>query len=69
MTNFGRKVAYQSTRNFLCAQIAYTKEKISWYNENEKSDYLDDRKEELKAYQIMLLILTENQKKIRDNDL
>ena len=67
MTNFGRKVAYQTVRNYICSQIAYTKEKISWYSDDEISDYVDDRKEELKAYQKMLQILTDNQAKIRED--
>ena len=66
MTNFGRQVAYHSTKNFICAQIAYTKEKLSWYGDDKISDYADDRREELKAYNKILEILTENQKKIRE---
>ena len=67
MTNFGRKMAYQNVRNYICSQIAYTKEKLSWYSDEEVSDYADDRKEELIAYKKILNILTDNQSKIRED--
>ena len=67
MTNFGRKMAYQNVRNYICSQIAYTKENLSWYSDEEVSDYADDRKEELIAYKKILNILTDNQSKIRED--
>ena len=67
MTNFGRKMAYQTVRNFICAQCAYSREKLSFYSDDEISDYADDKKEELKAYKAMLEILTENYKRIRED--
>ena len=64
MTNFGRKVAYQSTRNFLCAQIAYIKEKLPMYAESEISGCTDELNESLEVYVKILEILRENRKKI-----
>ena len=58
--------SYSNVRNFVCAQIAYTKEKIaSWeYNKELEYDYLQDRKEELDCYIKILNILTDNKKKL-----
>lgn len=58
--------AYSNVRNFVCAQIAYTKEKIASceYNKALEFDYLQDRKEELECYNNILNILTDNKKKL-----
>ena len=58
--------AYSNIRNLICAQIAYTKEKIAIanYDKSEEHEYLQDRKEELECYKQILNILTDNKKKL-----
>lgn len=67
MTNLARKYAYVNAKNYINAQIAYTKEKIQDFSNVQDTDYIDDRQEELKAYKIMLNLLSDNMKKIIGN--
>lgn len=62
--------AYLNVRNFVCAQIAFTKEKISQQVSVctyafENDPYLEDRKEELETYKKILNLLTDNKMKLQ----
>lgn len=57
--------AYAQVRNYICAQIAYTKEKITTaqFDEILNADYIEERKAEIDAYKNMLNLLSN--KKVR----
>lgn len=61
-----RHFAYSNVRNYICAQIAFTKEKIAngLHIKELENEYLDDRKEELETYQKILNLLSDNKKKL-----
>ncbi|MBO7731185.1 MAG: hypothetical protein J6S67_01480 [Methanobrevibacter sp.] len=59
--------AYGNIKNYICSQIAFTKEKIAnckYAEDLENDDFLEDRKEELETYKKILNLLTDNRKKL-----
>ena len=64
MTNLERKYAYINVKNYINAQIAYTKEKIKEAESYNQCVFALDKKDELEAYLTMLNLLSDNMKKI-----
>ena len=58
--------AYAQVRNYICAQIAFSREKLesAQFDKILNADYIKDRQAEIEAYRNMLIVLSSEKGRI-----